>query len=105
MNHSLSCEIIKDLLPSYIEGLTSEVTNQEIEKHMANCEECTIVYNQMKLPIETPLETEPLDYLKKVKQRTNKKIITVVAVIVAFFLVLVGSRVYLVGANSQGVAN
>lgn len=105
MDHRLSCEIVKDLLPSYIEGLTSEVTNQEIENHLANCEECSLAYNQMKIPIETPLEAEPLDYLKKVKQRTNKKIITVVAMIAAFFLVLVGIRVYLVGVDSQGVAN
>lgn len=105
MNDKLCCEVVKDLLPSYIEGLTSEVSNQEIEKHLDGCEECTKLYNQMKVPIETPLETESLDYLKKVKQRTNKKIITGVVSIALFFLVLIGIRVYLVGVDSQGVAN
>ena len=27
----IPCEIIRDLLPSYIDGLTSDVTNKEIE--------------------------------------------------------------------------
>ena len=30
----MKCEIIQDLLPNYIDGLTSPVTNQEIENHL-----------------------------------------------------------------------
>ena len=30
----MKCEIVRDLLPSYIDGLTSSVTNEEIEKHL-----------------------------------------------------------------------
>lgn len=30
----MKCEIIRDLLPLYIDGLTSKESNQEIEKHL-----------------------------------------------------------------------
>lgn len=36
MNH----DIFKDLVPSYIEKLTSEETTRQMEKHMNECEEC-----------------------------------------------------------------
>ena len=43
----MKCEIIRDLLPLYIDGLTSKESNQEIEKHLKNCEECQKYYQEM----------------------------------------------------------
>lgn len=105
MESRVRCEVVRDLLPTYIEGLTSEVTNKEIESHLSSCKECEIIYNEMKTPIEDPLETREMDYLKKVKQRTDKKIITGVALIVGFFLLLMGIRMYVVGGNVNSIAN
>ena len=34
------CKIVQDLLPNYIEKLTNEETNQFIEEHIEQCEEC-----------------------------------------------------------------
>ena len=34
MKNKLPCEIIRDLLPSYVDGLTSEVTNEAICEHI-----------------------------------------------------------------------
>lgn len=34
------CKIIQDLLPNYIENLTSIQTNEYIEEHIASCKEC-----------------------------------------------------------------
>ena len=36
----IPCEMIQDLLPSYIDELTSDITNREIEAHMKECERC-----------------------------------------------------------------
>ena len=103
MDSRVRCEVVRDLLPTYIEGLTSDVTNREIELHLSECKECEILFNEMKIPIEDPMETREIDYLKKVKQRTNKKIITGVALIVGFFLLLIGIRMYIVGSNAYSV--
>ena len=43
----MKCEMIRDLLPLYIDGLTSKESNQEIEKHLKNCEECQKYYQEM----------------------------------------------------------
>ena len=33
----LSCAIVEDLLPTYVERLTSEETNMAVEAHLASC--------------------------------------------------------------------
>ena len=44
----ISCEVIRDLFPSYIDGLTSEASNQAVEEHVAGCEECRKLLASMK---------------------------------------------------------
>lgn len=48
----MKCEIIKDLLPSYIDGLTSNESNQEIETHLSDCDTCRKYYTEMKKDIK-----------------------------------------------------
>ena len=43
----MKCGIIKDLLPSYIDGLTSEDSNQAIEEHLETCDKCKAYYVAM----------------------------------------------------------
>lgn len=47
MNENVSCKLIQDLLPNYIEHLTSEETNQVIDKHLKTCDECREIYDRM----------------------------------------------------------
>lgn len=43
----VECGIIRDLLPSYADGLTSEVSNEIIEEHLAVCEDCRAALDKM----------------------------------------------------------
>lgn len=43
-----SCEIIKDLLPLYIDGVLSEESNKLVAEHLESCNECKEYYNQLK---------------------------------------------------------
>ena len=43
----LPCEIVKDLLPLYIDKLTTEVTNSAIEEHISTCPACNEVMESM----------------------------------------------------------
>jgi len=70
MNQQLGCEIVKDLLPNYIENLTSEETSQCIKEHLSTCEECRNYYNNMKeaIPVKHVSEAIPFkNYLSKIK--------------------------------------
>ena len=71
----IPCEIIQDLLPSYIDELTSDVTNREVEAHMEGCEQCRNVFEQMKAPdIEmADKEEKEIDFLKKTKKTKTEK--------------------------------
>ena len=59
MNNKIDCRIIQDLLPSYIDGLTSEYTNQVIEEHVEECEPCKEMLQRMQEP-EKKQEKPPL---------------------------------------------
>lgn len=71
MEQKLKCAVVRDLLPNYIEKLTSEETNQEIEEHLNQCEPCTKIYEEMKTDVPTEnLMTEAKDlskFLRKTK--------------------------------------
>lgn len=69
MKENLDCSIVQDLLPSYIEKLTSDVTNQAVEEHISSCEQCQEMLNIMRVEISTQ-KTAPqkeLKFLKKIK--------------------------------------
>lgn len=34
MSDKLRCEIVQDLLPSYVDGLTSDETNEAVKDHL-----------------------------------------------------------------------
>ena len=74
----MKCEIIRDLLPLYIDGLTSKESNQEIEKHLKNCEECQKYYQEMTGDIDnfsviTNEEIVDVNLIKKIKKKNRKK--------------------------------
>lgn len=42
------CDMICDLLPLYIDGACSKVSEEAVEEHLAQCESCSGIYNDMK---------------------------------------------------------
>ena len=57
----MKCEIIKDLLPLYIENLCSEASRIEIENHLETCKECQQEYTQLRQ-----------DYISKTSSQTTE---------------------------------
>ena len=56
------CEIVRDLLPIYIENLESEETKNYIEEHLQDCIKCKEILNNMKS-----------DYIKEEQENLNEK--------------------------------
>ncbi len=102
-NYNLPCEIIQDLLPSYIDGLTNEITNQAIEEHLTTCEVCRSILERMREPEKkeetAELQEEKIDYLKKTKTNTKKKIYASVLITVLVVMVLIAGKLYFVGES------
>lgn len=86
MSKNLDCAIVRDLLPSYVDGITSEITNHAIEEHLNDCEECSTMLRNMKEPESVKASPKvEVDYLKKVRHRS-----TLSSIIISITLLLLG---------------
>lgn len=99
--YKLKCEVVQDLFPSYVERLTSEVTNKEIEEHLAECEECRNMLKRMREPEKTDddtvLQKKEIDFLKTMRMQTRKKIFISVFVIVILIVAGILIKFYCIG--------
>lgn len=70
MNEKLPHEVVHDLLPSYIDGLTHETTSRMIEDHLEHCDTCRQTYENMKSENEiVKAPSRQIDYLKKIRKK------------------------------------
>lgn len=83
------CKIIQDLLPSYIDGLTSNDTNTFIEQHIENCSECEEVLKNMQgdIQLEKINNSKKINALKKVKRRYRR--ITVISILLVILVIII----------------
>ena len=44
----ITCDVIQDLMPSYIDGILSEDSKVLVEEHIGTCQECRKMYEIMK---------------------------------------------------------
>ena len=56
MTRQIDCEIIKDVMPLYLDGLSGDVTNEIIETHLKECKKCRSAYEKLKSDREALLE-------------------------------------------------
>ena len=90
MKNDLSCAIVRDLLPAYVDGLTEEETSRAVENHLARCSDCRRRYEAMAAPEDgAALEAREIDYLKTVRRKGHRKI--VLAVLTVLLVVLLGA--------------
>lgn len=64
MNNQITCAVVKDLLPNYLEKLTSDETNREMESHFQTCEACTKERDDMLKVIDTEMSPEVKNFKK-----------------------------------------
>lgn len=86
------CEVIKDLLPIYKDGVTNKKSNEVIEEHLKECKECKEYYcaiNQSEITLpEAPVIENPsiVGYGKRIKKKRKVVLITVVSIIAILLL-------------------
>lgn len=89
MENKISCDVIKDLLPTYLDELTSEESNQMIEAHINKCAECKKTLENMRTPEideeQIEIEKKEIDFLKK----SRKHLETVLGVTIGLAISIV----------------
>lgn len=103
--NTIPCEVIKDLLPMYVEGLTSEETNRYIETHLEKCEDCASVLRSMK---DDALETDrvssdiEVDFLKKNRNRNRKIVLGSLLAALCLAIMIFAAKTFVVGTKLHG---
>ncbi len=88
-NMNISCNIIKDLLPSYIDQICSDESRHAVDEHISTCQTCKAYLETMKKEL-TAEENEPkqLQYMKKVKRHYQ---LNIFAIGIFLFICTVGT--------------
>lgn len=90
----MNCNIIKDLLPSYVDGICSEDTVELIEEHLHTCDDCKKYLAMMKTDYaETIPEPDraAIAPFKKINKKRRIQVIT--ATILTFTLTVIAAMV------------
>lgn len=103
----MNCNIIRDLLPSYLDDICSEETKAVVEDHLQTCTSCQEFVTKMVqadeitkkelLPDELAVATEPFKEIKR-KKRLHMGIAIVVTIMV---MLISGVVIQEVGAVNQ----
>ena len=85
----MDCDIIKDLLPLYIDNCCSEESAEEVKKHLDNCSNCKDMCNAMKVSVESFPEVSVPENFKRVKF-FGASVIQSALLILSFLCITVG---------------
>lgn len=95
----ISCDIIKDVLPLYLDGVVSNDTKEMVEEHLSDCGSCRneakILKQDIILPSNRNIQLSEARVFKKLKSHLRKKnTIILISTIIATILIAVGLHSY-----------
>lgn len=90
MNNTISCEIIKDLIPNYIDNVVSKESREIVGNHINNCIDCRNYYEQLSSEINLNInKNNKVNYLKKTNIRFLITLISLLLITVASNIILI----------------
>ncbi len=109
MEQRLVCDTVRDLLPMYIDHMTSEASNESIEEHVEGCQGCRDALEQMRRPVSVEAAPEVQEFRKFLKKSKMSLLYWIagaaalIAVVACFIVNLAVNRrlswFYIVGAG------
>ena len=72
MQKNIKCCLVRDMLPLYVDGITSEKTNKDIRAHIDGCAKCRELENAMKadvISVEIDGLSDEIDGFKKINSK------------------------------------
>lgn len=84
----MNCNIIKDLLPSYLDEICSPESRDLLEEHFNECENCKKLYERIKLEMlhNNSTSVVEVDYFKKIKTNVSHKNTVLMVVVGLLFI-------------------
>ncbi|MBR6006817.1 MAG: zf-HC2 domain-containing protein [Clostridia bacterium] len=99
----MNCEVIKDIMPLVIDDCCSEESKKLVREHIAGCEECRKIYEEMASAV--PELTEPAPKKRKLEKLNafRASVMQSLALFLSFAVITVG--VGLEAASPEGARN
>ena len=89
------CDIVKDLLFSYSDGILSTGSKELVEEHLKNCENCRNILEEIKKDYKDQKQTKEIDFFKSIKKKlTKKNIIIFISAIFLIFIIIFNVLVF-----------
>ena len=100
MNKKIECNVIMDLLPSYVDDICSDESKAMVEEHIMNCKDCKAALESMKSDAALPVKMSTgvsvneekimRDVSKKIKKDIRRRVLfyRIIAVLVIIALAL-----------------
>ncbi|SNS88489.1 Putative zinc-finger [Anaerovirgula multivorans] len=85
----VTCNVIRDILPLYLENMLSDDSCAMIEEHIEQCQECKIYLDEMKNSNKIPVNTNTSPLLKIKSTLRKKKILTIIFSMMLSVMILV----------------
>ena len=102
MNKEIDCNIIGDLLPSYLSNITSFNTNKIIEEHINRCSKCEKKLAYMKRDISLNTIKESIDDIKiNYFKKIHKKFFYILLIIILIIIISFIASVFLLEKNTD----
>ena len=102
MNKEIDCNIIGDLLPSYLSNITSFNTNKIIEEHINRCSKCEKKLAYMKRDISLNTIKESIDDLKiNYFKKIHKKFFYILLISILIMIISFMASVFLLEKNTD----
>ena len=102
MNKEIDCNIIGDLLPSYLSNITSFNTNKIIEEHINRCSKCEKKLAYMKRDISLNTIKESIDDIKiKYFKKIHKKFFYILLISILIMIISFIASVVLLEKNTD----
>lgn len=98
----MNCNIIKDLIPLYIDGCCSEESRKIVEEHMESCAACRKLFDDMKSPSDMVIVSESPQSFSKLND-WKASVLQSVLLFLSFGLITIG--VALEARTPSGILN
>ena len=98
----MNCNMIKDLIPLYIDGCCSEESEKAVEEHIIDCDDCKKLVEDMKLPSDIVTVSESPKTFSKLND-WKASVLQSVLLFLSFALIVVG--VWLEAGTPSGLGN
>lgn len=91
----VTCNVIKDILPLYMENMLSDDSCKIVEEHLEQCQECKLYLEEMRTFTKVPVDTNTSPFLKIKSTLRKKKMLTAVFSMMFSIIVFVVTMAFL----------